>query len=114
MEWRVVGPKVSLTSCLLTLVFQFPLPVPVPKKKQNGGTEPAHSEALTPASGHSEAHPPSDDEVADVKHNVEVTEVKHEDNDQHISMVHLHNYVPHYATATYLKYPFLQFYPHAS
>jgi len=87
-------------------VFQFPLPVPVPEKKQTGGTEPAHSEALTLASGHSEAHPPSDDEVAEVKHNAEVTEVKCEDSD--ISMVHLHNYVPHYATTTYLKHPFLQ------
>jgi hypothetical protein len=83
-------------------VFQFPLPVPVPEKKQTGGTEPAHSETLTPASGQSEAHPPSDDEVAEVKHNAEVTEVKHEDSDQHISMVHLHNYSPYYATTTYL------------
>lgn len=111
MEWRVVGPKFSLTSSLLTLLFQFPLPVPVPEKKQTDGTEPAHSEALTPASGQSEAHPPSDDEVAEVKHNAEVTEVKHEDNDQHISMVHMHNYVPHYATTIHLKHPFLQFYP---
>jgi hypothetical protein len=83
-------------------VFQFPLPVPVPEKKQTDGTEPAHSEALTPASGQSEAHPPSDDEV---------TELKLEDDDQHISMVRLHNYVPHYGTTTYLKHPFLQFYP---
>jgi len=100
VEWRVLGPKFSLTSSLLTLVFQFPLPVPVPEKKQIGGTEPAQSEALTPASGQSEAHPPSDDEVAEVKHNAEVTEVNHEDNDQDISMVHLHNYVPHYAATT--------------
>jgi len=113
--WNGVGPKCSLTSSLLTLVFQFPLPVPVPEKKQTGGTEPAHIEALTLASGgQSEADPPSDDEVAEVKHNAEVTEVKHEDSDQHISMVHLHSYVPHYATTTYLKHPFLQFYPKPS
>jgi hypothetical protein len=93
-------------------VVQFPLPVPVPEEKQTGGTEPAHSEALTPASRQSEAHPPSDDEVAEVKHIAEVIEVKLEDNDQHISMVHLHSYVPHYATTTYLKHPFLQFHPY--
>jgi hypothetical protein len=89
VECRVVGPKFSLTSCLLTLVFQFPLPVPVTEKRQTGGTEPAHSEAVTPASGQSEAHPPSDDEVAEVKHEV---------SDQHVSMVQLHKYVPHCAT----------------
>lgn len=85
--------------------------MPVSEKKQTGGTEPAHSEALTPASGQSEVHPPSDDEVVELKHNAEVTEVKNEGNEQHISMVHLHNYVPHYATTIYLKHPFLQFYP---
>jgi hypothetical protein len=89
VEWRVVVPKFSLTSSLLTLVFQFPLPVPVPEKRQTGGTQPTHSEALTPASGQSEAHPPSDDDVEQVKHEV---------SDQHISTVQLQKHAPHYAT----------------
>lgn len=110
VEWIVVGPKFSLTIFLLTLVFQFPLSLPVPEKRHTGGIEPAHSEALTPANGQSDAHSPSD-EVAEIKHDAEVTEVKCEDNDQHISMVQLHSYIPYYCTTTDPTHPFLQLYP---
>jgi hypothetical protein len=79
-------------------VFQFPLPVPVPEKRQTGGTEPAHNEALTPASWQSEVHPLSDDEVVEVKHEV---------SNQHISTV-VAQICP---SLCYIKHLFLQFYP---
>lgn len=95
-------------------MFQFPVPKLVPENRQTGRTGPAHSEAVSPASVQSEAHPPSDDEVTEVKRDDdydEVTEMKCVDHDdQHVSMVQLHNrYIPHYYTTTYLMHPFWQF-----
>lgn len=67
---------------------QFPVPMLVPENRQTGGTGPGHSEALSSANVQSEAHPPSDDEVTEVKHeDDEVAEVKRDEHDdQHVSM----------------------------
>jgi hypothetical protein len=84
----------------------------VPENRQTGGTGPGHSEALSSANVQSEAHPPSDDEVTEVKHeDDEVAEVKRDEHDdQHVSMVQLHNYyVPYYSTTTYLMHSFWKF-----
>jgi hypothetical protein len=77
----------SLTGHLLFLVFQLPVPMKSPEKRQNTGTEPKFSEALSPVSMHSDHHPPSDEVIA-----VE----RDEDNGQDNSMVQLHKcHVPH-------------------
>jgi hypothetical protein len=92
-----VGSYSSLTGCLLILVFQFPVPTR-PEKRQNTGTEPKCSDALSPTSVHSDYRPPSD-EVIDVE--------DVEDNGQDSSMVQLHKcHVPHQTTTvTCVKHP---------
>lgn len=82
VDWAVVGSRYSsLTGHLLILIFQFPVPTKSPEKRQNTGTEPKCSEALSPTSVHSDYHPPSDEVIA-----VE----RDEDNGQDNSMVQLH------------------------
>jgi hypothetical protein len=67
-----------------------------PEKRQNTGTEPKCSEALSPVSVLSDYHPPSDEVLA-----VE----RDEDNDQDNSMVQLHKcHVHQTITVTCLKY----------
>lgn len=69
----------SLTDHLL--IFQFPVPTKSPEKRQDTGTEPKCSEALSPTSVHSDYHPPSDEVIA----------MEHvEDSDKDHSMVQLH------------------------
>jgi hypothetical protein len=57
-----------------------------PEKRQNTGTEPKCSEALSPTSVPPDYRPPSDEVIA-VEHD--------EDNGQDNSMVQLHKCVPH-------------------